>query len=74
MLQRVRDYRFEWQDRVFEIGASIGVVMIDDTSGSLEDVLRKADAACYAVKHSGRNRVHLFQPCETAEPDLPEKT
>lgn len=57
--QQIRDFRFAWMDRSFEIGVSIGVVPITDRSGSLIDVLSLADAACYVAKEAGRNRVHV---------------
>ena len=56
-----QDFRFTWQKKVFEVGVSIGLVVIDESSGSLTDVLSAADSACYAAKDLGRNRVHLFQ-------------
>jgi diguanylate cyclase (GGDEF)-like protein/PAS domain S-box-containing protein len=57
--QHVRDFRFAWKDRCFEIGVSIGVVPITAGVGSLIDVLSLADAACYVAKEAGRNRVHV---------------
>ena len=58
----VKEFRFSWEDRVFEIGVSIGLVPIDANSGTLTDILSAADSACYAAKEQGRNRVHLYQP------------
>lgn len=61
VLRTLRDYRFIWAGHSFSIGASIGVVTITDESGSVMDVLRAADAACYAAKDGGRGRLHVFQ-------------
>ncbi len=61
----VNEFRFSWEDRVFEVGVSIGLVPIDDKSGTLTDVLSAADSACYAAKDQGRNRVHVYQPDDT---------
>ncbi len=59
--QVIKDWRFVWEDKTFEIGASIGLVVVDAESGDLGSVLSAADMACYAAKDSGRNRVHIFQ-------------
>ncbi len=58
----VRDFQFCWEDRCFSVGVSIGVAMISNTSGNAVDILKEADAACYAAKEKGRNRVHVFSP------------
>ncbi len=60
--QTVKDFRFAWEDKTFQIGVSIGLVPITANSGSLTDVMSAADAACYVAKDLGRNRVHLYQP------------
>jgi len=56
----VEDFRFVWRDHTFRIGMSIGMVPIDVNSASPTSVLSEADAACYAAKESGRNRVHVY--------------
>lgn len=53
----VLDFRFRWQDRVFALGVSIGMVCLNVHSEGSERVLSRADAACYAAKEAGRNRV-----------------
>jgi diguanylate cyclase (GGDEF)-like protein/PAS domain S-box-containing protein len=60
--QTVSDFRFVWRDRVFPIGASIGLVTFGDHPATLADILRMADAACYQAKDNGRNRIHIFSP------------
>jgi diguanylate cyclase (GGDEF)-like protein/PAS domain S-box-containing protein len=57
-----RDYRFIWEGKPFAVGASIGVVPLSAATGSVSVALAAADAACYAAKEQGRNRVHLYQP------------
>jgi diguanylate cyclase (GGDEF)-like protein/PAS domain S-box-containing protein len=56
----VRDYRFVWQDKVFQIGVSIGLVEIGRDSASIEDLLGAADSACYVAKQEGRGQVHVY--------------
>jgi diguanylate cyclase (GGDEF)-like protein/PAS domain S-box-containing protein len=62
----VRQYRFGWQERIFEIGVSIGLVPITAESVDMARVLSAADAACYVAKESGRNRMHEYQPDDSA--------
>ncbi len=58
----VHDFRFVWEDRTIDIGASIGVVHVSADSGDMNDVFRSADVACRIAKEEGRNRVHIYQP------------
>ncbi|MHB8742848.1 MAG: EAL domain-containing protein [Sulfuricaulis sp.] len=64
--QSVKDFRFLWESRTFEIGVSIGLVPILHDSGGLTEVLSAADSACYVAKDHGRNRIHLYQPGDRA--------
>ncbi|MBC9877039.1 GGDEF domain-containing protein [Bradyrhizobium sp. INPA01-394B] len=52
-------FSFAWDDRCFAITASIGVACIADRNTTLEDAMRRADAACYRAKEKGRNRVQV---------------
>ncbi|MFQ5935542.1 MAG: EAL domain-containing protein [Acidiferrobacterales bacterium] len=57
----IRDFRFLWEGKSFTLGVSVGVVFIDEHSESLSRVLSVADAACYAAKDAGRNRIHVYR-------------
>ncbi len=56
----VADYRFVWQDKIFNIGISVGLVEISHGSGTLQDVISAADSACYVAKQRGRGQVHVY--------------
>lgn len=60
--QLIQDFRFAWDNKVFTLGVSIGLVIIDDKTESVKSSLSLADAACYAAKDAGRNRVHEYTP------------
>ncbi|AVH72594.1 EAL domain-containing protein [Nostoc sp. 'Lobaria pulmonaria (5183) cyanobiont'] len=55
----VQEFRFVWQEQVFSIGVSIGLVGIDTNSESFAEIISTADAACYTAKNRGRNRVYV---------------
>jgi diguanylate cyclase (GGDEF)-like protein/PAS domain S-box-containing protein len=58
--EAVRNFRFTWEDRVFRLGASIGVVPITADNEDVASIISAADSACQAAKEAGRNRVHSF--------------
>ncbi|MEY4592510.1 MAG: hypothetical protein RIR18_1405 [Pseudomonadota bacterium] len=63
----VAAYHFPWEDKVFTIGASIGLVEVDKSYQSVVDVLGAGDVACYAAKAAGKNRVEVFRQSNNNE-------
>lgn len=57
----VEDFRLVWEDKMFNISVSIGVVLINQNSSTLASILSDADAACYIAKEKGRNRIHVYE-------------
>lgn len=57
----IKEFRFAWEDKSFEIGVSVGVVAINERSESVSGLLSAADVACYVAKDLGRNRVHVYR-------------
>lgn len=57
----IKDFRFVWNDRVFELGVSIGLLEINEDSKSTTELLVAADQACYMAKEQGRDRVHVYR-------------
>ncbi len=55
-------YRLLWEGQSFGVSASIGLVAVDASYPSATEVMRAADAACYAAKEQGRNAVAVFDP------------
>ena len=70
LLAAVKDFRFNWEGKVFTVGISIGVVAIDSDSVSRTEIFGAADASCYAAKERGRNRVFVFH---RADADIVER-
>jgi len=62
----VGDHRFVWRDKIYNIGASIGLVEISRESGTLEEMLVAADTACYVAKKQGSGRVVVYSARDEA--------
>jgi diguanylate cyclase (GGDEF)-like protein/PAS domain S-box-containing protein len=58
--EAVKNYRFEWEDRVFKLSCSVGVVPISVDNEDVVSILSASEGACAAAKEQGRNRVHSF--------------
>lgn len=57
----VEEFRFPWKNKNFSVGVSIGVVEINNMHNASSEIMSMADAACYAAKDAGRNRVHVHK-------------
>ncbi len=66
LCEKMEDFRFIHGDQRFRVGASIGLVPVDDRWDSTAAVLQAADISCYAAKEAGRNRVHAWFDTDTA--------
>ncbi|MDH3533358.1 MAG: EAL domain-containing protein, partial [Gammaproteobacteria bacterium] len=55
----IETFRFQWDAETYRIGISIGGLPIDPRLGDISEIQQLADAACYAAKEAGRNRVHM---------------
>ncbi len=60
----VQRFRFQWGDRIFAVGMSVGMVAITRDSGNVASLLSAADAACYVAKDHGRNQIHVYETCD----------
>ena len=47
--EAVRNFRFTWEERVFRLGASIGVVPITADNEDVAGIVSAADSACAAL-------------------------
>jgi len=61
----IEKYSFNWNDSVFRVGASIGIVTIDSSTTNTDKLLQTADSACRSVKVSNTNQVRVFSVDDT---------
>jgi predicted signal transduction protein with EAL and GGDEF domain len=64
--ENIFSYQLEWDGRQHQVGMSVGLALIEQSSEDAETVLRNADSACYSAKAAGGARVHLYAPDENA--------
>ncbi|MGR2737465.1 EAL domain-containing protein [Billgrantia sp. Q4P2] len=63
LLQIVREFRFVFEDKVFRVGASVGLTELSPAhTYTLSELLSTVDSACYAAKDEGGNRIHVYRP------------
>jgi diguanylate cyclase (GGDEF)-like protein/PAS domain S-box-containing protein len=65
VIDAVRERRFPWEGRVYDVGASIGIAAIDADTPPVGELMSRADVACYAAKAAGRNRVSVYRRDES---------
>ncbi len=53
----VAAFRFVWDAHTYRVGVSIGLVAVDRSYESANEVQKAADMACYMAKRGGRNRI-----------------
>lgn len=58
--ETLEGFKFVWNERVFRVGASIGLIEFQPDQHVLTDLLSAADLACYAAKNAGRGRTHVY--------------
>jgi diguanylate cyclase (GGDEF)-like protein len=64
---RVAGYRLAWGNEYFSVGISIGVAPTSAVRDATS-LFRLADAACYAAKNAGRNKIHVVDPrCDSVD-------
>jgi diguanylate cyclase (GGDEF)-like protein len=62
ILKMVGEYRFIHDDKIFGIGLSVGIVVLNHGYESISDVIHAGDNACYSAKKAGRNQSFIFSP------------
>lgn len=59
--EAVQNHRFIWQNNLFPITLSIGLVPLSGEDSDIHMIMAAADDACYIAKEEGGNRIRVFQ-------------
>ncbi|WP_054313094.1 PAS domain-containing protein [Mesorhizobium sp. 1M-11] len=60
LLRQLAALKFVWDDRTYQIGASIGLTIIGPEALGIDELMSQADIACYTAKTAGRNQVSVY--------------
>ena len=60
ILNAINEFRFDWKEITYNVTASVGFVVIDAQTSSVDELLSNADMACYFAKEQGGNRLKVF--------------
>jgi diguanylate cyclase (GGDEF)-like protein/PAS domain S-box-containing protein len=59
-------FRFEWDDKVFRLGVSLGVTELHRGMTDIGEILAQADTACYHAKSMGGNAIQVYEKTHPA--------
>ena len=64
LIEAIREYRFIWDQKTYQVGVSVGIVPITAETTSRTQLMHDADQACYAAKDLGRGRAYVHSEAE----------
>jgi diguanylate cyclase (GGDEF)-like protein len=64
--REIGDFQFHCAGSDYQVGASIGLVSLNQDWADTETLLHTVDCACYAAKHGGCERVRVHPPAGKA--------
>jgi len=64
LLVSLNEFDFVWDTKHFEIGASIGIAVLDSQANDVKEIITQADIACYTAKDLGGNRLHVYSEAD----------
>jgi diguanylate cyclase (GGDEF)-like protein len=65
ILEQIRNLKFDWEGRIYNMTASMGLVFVDQSIDGVDSLMQFADEACYTAKDAGRNRVQEYELGDT---------
>ncbi len=65
LINVIREYRFVWDQKTYQVGVSIGIVPITAETTTRKQLMHDADQACYVAKDLGRGRAHTHTEADS---------
>ena len=62
LIESIRKFRFYWDNKIFNVAVSIGMVPVVGNDLNYAELMSAADTACYKAKEDGGSRFHVFTP------------
>jgi diguanylate cyclase (GGDEF)-like protein len=59
-LEKLRDFRFIWNNETHTISASIGLVSFKSFQYTLKELLKASNSSLYSAKAQGKNKSHVY--------------
>lgn len=63
--EAIKAFRFDWEGQQFSLTTSCGLLQLDREMENVSSILSAADAACYAAKDAGRDRIQVYEADDT---------
>lgn len=63
--EAIKEFRFIWQNSVFDISISIGMTTFSGSQLSVDTLLKQADIACGIAQSKSHNRIHIYDESDT---------
>ncbi len=64
-MERLHDYRFEWDEQRLAVTMSVGLVPITKDTDSTSSLMQCAESSCTVAKDIGGNRVQIYHSSHT---------
>lgn len=61
VIEHVAAYRFLWEEKIFYVSVSIGLVHVEPEVSDAVGMVQEADLACYKAKSNGKNQFCVYE-------------
>jgi diguanylate cyclase (GGDEF)-like protein len=62
LIGQIQDYKFVFKQTPFQLGASVGLLTIDEEASDIQSLMESVEGASIGAKESGGNRINTYRP------------